>query len=249
MGDELANKNLELEERVQERTARLRDTIGELEHFSYTITHDMRAPLRAMQAFGQILREEYSSILDGAGRDYLRRIVDSASRMDSLITDALNYSKVVQDELPLEPINPGALLQGIVDSYPQFQPPRAEIEIAGEFPAVTGNKAGLTQCFSNLLDNAVKFVEPGKEPRVRVWAEPLENVIRLWFEDNGIGIDPEQQQRVFVMFQRLSKQYEGTGIGLALVRKVVERMKGRVGFESEPGTGSRFWVELQKAKA
>ncbi|MGN6644535.1 MAG: PAS domain-containing sensor histidine kinase, partial [Verrucomicrobiota bacterium] len=247
MRDELANKNVELEQRVQERTGKLRDTIGELEHFSYTITHDMRAPLRAMQAFGQILREEYNSHLDEAGRDYLRRIVDSASRMDSLITDALNYSKVVQGELPLTPIDPGALLRGIIDSYPQFQPPQAEIHLETGFPLVIGNKAGLTQCFSNLLGNAVKFVEPGQLPQVRVWPEARGPQVRLWFEDNGIGIDPEQQNRVFVMFQRLSKDYEGTGIGLALVRKVVERMKGKVGFESEPGKGSRFWVELQKA--
>lgn len=248
MRDELANKNLELEQRVQERTAKLRDTIGELEHFSYTITHDMRAPLRALQAFGQILREEYDSQLDNAGRDYLHRIVDSASRMDSLITDALNYSKVVQEEFTLESVDVDALLRGMIDSYPQFQPPQAEIRIEGILPLVKGNKAGLTQCFSNLLGNAVKFVEAGKSPIVRIWAVSRdEMMVRLWVEDNGIGIDPEQQQRVFVMFQRLSKQYEGTGIGLALVRKVVERMKGKVGFESEPGQGSRFWVEFHRA--
>jgi PAS domain S-box-containing protein len=244
--DELAQKNLELEHRVEERTAKLRDTIGELEHFSYTITHDMRAPLRAMQAFGQILRDEYNSRLDEAGRDYLRRIVDAASRMDNLITDALNYSKVVRDEIPLEPIDPGALVRGIIESYPQFLPPQAGVELEGDFPFVLANKAGLTQCISNLLGNAVKFVEPGKLPNVRVWAEPRGDVARIWFEDNGIGIDPRQQQRVFVMFQRLNKQYEGTGVGLALVRKVVERMKGKVGFESEPGKGSRFWLELEK---
>jgi PAS domain S-box-containing protein len=233
-----------LEQTVQERTARLRDTIAELEHFSYTITHDMRAPLRAMQAFGQILREEYDSRFDQMGRDYLRRITEAAGRMDNLILDALDYSKAVRTELTLEPIDPGPLLQGIVESYPHFQPPRAEIELTENFPLVLANEAGLIQCFSNLLGNAVKFVEPGKVPRVRVWAEQREKVVRLWIEDNGIGISPGQQERVFVMFQRLSKRHEGTGIGLTLVRKVVERMQGKVGFESEPGNGSRFWIEL-----
>jgi PAS domain S-box-containing protein len=245
--EDLARLNAELEERVQERTSKLRETIAELEHFSYTITHDMRAPLRALQAFGEILREEYTENLDDTGRDYLRRIVASANRMDSLITDALNYSQVVRTELPLEPVDPGELLKGIIESYPQFQPPRVEVEILGNFPLVLGNQAGLTQCASNLLGNAVKFVQPGKLPHVRIWAEERGDKVRLWFEDNGIGIPPEQQQRVFVMFQRLSKNYEGTGVGLALVRKVVERMRGNVGVESAPGQGSRFWVELGKA--
>jgi signal transduction histidine kinase len=111
---------------------------------------------------------------------------------------------------------------------------------------VLGNKAGLTQCFSNLLDNAVKFVPAGKTPRVRVWAEERDEVVRLWVEDNGVGIPREQAERVFGMFQQLDRNYPGTGIGLALVRKVAQRMQGQVGVESEPGNGSRFWLELRK---
>lgn len=233
-----------LEQTVTERTARLRDTVAELEHFSYTITHDMRAPLRAMQAFGHILREEYYSRLDEMGADYLRRIIDAAQRMDSLITDSLNYAKAVQTELTLEPIDPGALLRGIVESYPQFHFLVAEIQLEETFAPVLANPAGLTQCISNLLGNAVKFVEPGKVPRVRVWSEVRGEMVRLWFEDNGIGIQPEHQERVFVMFQRLSKNFEGTGVGLALVKKVVEKMRGKVGLDSRPGEGSRFWLDL-----
>jgi PAS domain S-box-containing protein len=235
-----------LEKMVAERTERLRETIAELEHFSYTITHDMRAPLRAMQAFGQILREEYYSRLDELGADYLRRIIESSQRMDSLITDSLNYAKTVQTELALEPIDPGKLLRGMVESYPQFQPPRAEIELSESFPLVLANQAGLTQCFSNLLTNAVKFVKPGRAPHVRVWAEQKDDMVRLWFQDNGIGIPPDQQERLFVLFRRLSKEYEGTGVGLALVRKVIEKMRGKVGLESNPGQGSLFWVDLER---
>jgi len=236
-----------LEQTVAERTAELRDTVDELEHFSYTITHDMRAPLRAMQLFGQILKEEYGARLDDTGRDYLRRITEAAARMDTLVLDALDYSKAVRTQLPLEPIDAGAIIKSIVESYPQFQPPHADIRIVGEFPLVQANAAGLIQCFSNLLGNAVKFVEAGTLPQVKVWAEERENQVRFWIEDNGIGIALEQQQRVFVMFQRLSKKYQGTGVGLALVRKVTERMQGKVGFESEPSQGSRFWLDFRCA--
>jgi PAS domain S-box-containing protein len=246
--DEVRRHAAQLEQTVAERTETLRQTVAELEHFSYTIVHDMRAPLRAMQSFGEILREEYHSCLDEKGADYLRRIIESANRMDSLITDSLDYSKAVQTELTLEPLDPGRLLRGMVESYPQFQPPRAEVELSPYFPLVLANMAGLTQCFSNLLGNAIKFVKPGKVPRVRVWAEEYGDRVRLWVQDNGIGIPSDQQERVFVMFQRLSKQYEGTGMGLALVRKVVEKMRGKVGLDSNPGQGTSFWVELERVQ-
>jgi len=109
-----------------------------------------------------------------------------------------------------------------------------------------GSEALLTQCFANLLGNAVKFVAPGVQPRARLYVEPAGDYTRIWIEDNGIGIPPHAQERLFKMFQRLTPDYEGTGIGLAIVRKVVQRMGGRVGVESEPGNGSRFWVELKK---
>lgn len=247
--DELARANADLERKVDDRTARLRDSVAELEHFSYTITHDMRAPLRAMQAFGQILHEDYAACLDAAGRDYLRRIIGAAERMDQLITDSLNYAKAVQVELALEPVDTHALIQGIVDSYPQFQPPRTEIEIPPGLPLVLANPAGLTQCVSNLLGNAVKFVAPGKTPRVRVWAERRGAHVRLCFQDNGIGVPPEHRERIFEMFQRLGKDYEGTGVGLALVRKVATKMRGSVGLESRVGEGSCFWLELPAVPA
>jgi PAS domain S-box-containing protein len=235
------------EKALRESNEKLRELVGELEHFSYTITHDMRAPLRAMQGFGDILMDECGECLHGERRDFIRRIVESAARMDSLITDALDYSKIVRQELELTPVNATALLRGMVGSYPQFQPPKAEVRVEGYIPLLLANKAGLTQCFSNLLGNAVKFAHPDRPPKVRVWAEPREDSVRLWFEDNGIGIAKEHHHRIFLMFQRLSRSYEGTGIGLALVRKTVERMKGRVGLESEPGQGSRFWIELKRA--
>ncbi|MBA4138237.1 MAG: hypothetical protein C0518_13055 [Opitutus sp.] len=225
----------------------MQEIVHDLEHFSYTITHDLRAPLRAMHGFAAMLDEDCRDQLSAESRDYIRRITTAAARMDRLITDALSYSGTVRQEFAMEPTDAGKLLRGMIDSYPVFQPPAAHIEIEGELPLVLGNEAALTQCFSNLLGNAVKFVAPGTVPRVRVRAERRGEFVRLWFDDNGIGIPPGMQARLFAMFQRLNKSYEGTGIGLALVKKVTERMGGQVGVESEPGCGSRFWLELKAA--
>lgn len=281
--DDLAQANASLERKIQERTAKLREAMAELEHFSYTITHDMRAPLRAIQGFSLILSEQGSDSEERLRQDYLQRICNAANRMDKLITDALDYSRVVREEFKLAPIDINALLRGILDSYPQFQPPEAEVQVDGPLPTVLGNEAGLTQCISNLLNNAVKFVKPGQQPKVRIWAEkrklaagegrpfaggeePSEqapllgqaapgssftpqtgsgSVVRIWIEDNGIGIPREYQDKIWGMFQKLHRDYEGTGIGLALVRKVLQRLGGAIGVESESGQGSRFWIELQ----
>ncbi len=244
--EELSHSNNRLEGLVRIRTAKLHELVNELEHFSYTITHDMRAPLRAMQGFAEILSEDEGTPEER--RRYLGRIVTAAGRMDRLITDALSYSQAVQQELELVEVDPLPLLQGMLDSYPEFQSARAQIEIEPSLPRVKANQAGLTQCFSNLLTNAVKFVGEGRKPKVRVRGERREGMARIWIEDNGIGIEPEILPKIFGMFQRATRDYEGTGIGLALVRKVAERMGGRVGVESEPGKGSRFWLEFRAAE-
>ena len=240
----LTRSKQELERLVSERTAKLQELVGELEHFSYSITHDMRAPLRAMKGFAEVVNE-LSTGAQPELRQFVRRIMTAADRMDSLIRDALSYSRAVRQELPLEPVDPGALLRGMLDSYPELQPSKARIELRGELPMVMGNEAGLTQCFSNLLGNAVKFVRPGQMPEVRIWSEPRDGWLRIWVEDNGIGISKLMLPRIFEMFSRGHNTYEGTGIGLALVRKVVQRMGGRLGVESEEGKGSRFWLELK----
>ncbi len=241
---ELEQLNIRLEQEVDARTARLNETIQELESFSYSITHDLRAPLRTMQSFCDVLIEEADPYLTPECKDYLKRIANASRRMDSLIRDVLAYSRVLRTDLELRPINLQALIEAIVESYPNLQPDRVQLSIEGEFCPVLGNEAALTQCVSNLLNNAVKFVAPGVFPRVRIVGEKRENRLRIWFEDNGIGIDPAYQDRIFTLFQRISKNYEGTGLGLSIVRKAAERMGGTVGVQSEPGQGSRFWVEL-----
>ncbi|MFN7144294.1 MAG: sensor histidine kinase, partial [Myxococcota bacterium] len=233
---------------VEARTAALRETIGELEAFSYSVSHDMRAPLRAMQSFSRILAEECSEQLDPTGKEYIRRIAAGAERLDGLIQDVLTYSRVARTDLPLEPLDLGALLRDIIETYPSFQPPNARVELLGSFPAVEAIPAVLTQCISNLLGNAVKFVEAGVTPRVRVWAEDRpDGGLRLHFKDNGLGIEAESHEAIFGIFQRVSKNYEGTGIGLAIVKKGAERLGGNVGLVSVPGQGSTFWLDLRKA--
>jgi PAS domain S-box-containing protein len=266
---QISRHAVDLEEVVTERTAQLRETVGELEGFSYSVSHDMRAPLRAMQSYAHYLMDEYSSKLDAQGVNYLSQIMRSAVRLDSLIRDVLSYTKIVHARLPLEQVDLDRLVRDIVETYPNGQPIKPQIQIVSPLPAVMGSPALLTQCISNLLSNAAKFVPAGTGPRLRIWAEVREGVergaaepegtppgseaadvptVRIWFEDNGVGIAPENHQRIFRMFERIypTEEYEGTGIGLSIVRKAVERMAGRVGFESALGKGSSFWIELKK---
>jgi signal transduction histidine kinase len=275
--DQLARANADLEQRVQQRTAKLRETIEELEGFSYSITHDMRAPLRAMQTFATLAEEECAGCTRPQTHDYFRRIRTASHRLDQLIQDSLDYSKVVREELPLVSVDAAKLLRGIIETYPNLQPTVAEIKLEFDGLLLLGNESALTQVFSNLLGNAVKFVAPGVKPQIRIWTQqkttftdkwidvpegsPHQStnpaihssssarLVRIWFEDNGIGIPRPAHEKIFGMFQRMHREseYPGTGIGLALVRKAIERMGGQVGLESEPGQGSRFWIDLPEA--
>jgi PAS domain S-box-containing protein len=234
------------EEALRASNAKLREMVAELEHFSYSIGHDMRAPLRAMKSFAALLEDNETMAGQPENRDLLRRISAAASRLDSLIQGSLDYARVIKRDVSAEQVNLDRLLRDLVESYPNLLPSHAEIELEPNLPVVLGNEAGLTQVFSNLLGNAVKFVKPGVRPRIRVWSEVRDQHARVWVEDNGIGIEPDAQARIFELFQRAHRAYEGTGIGLAVVRKIVTQMGGSAGVESEPGKGSRFWVELRK---
>lgn len=240
-----------LERIVQERTAALRDTVQQLETFSYSIVHDMRAPLRSMRSFAGILAEEYSASLDPQGRDYLSRIVSSASRLDALITDVLSYSRVSMNEAELSMVELDALVPDVIEHYPQFEKAVGKITIQRPLARVLGNPALLTQVVSNLVGNALKFMPSGREPRVNIRTHTVGNKVRLCIEDNGIGIAPEHQRKIFGLFERLHgpHEYAGTGVGLAIVSKAVERMGGTVTVTSEPGSGSTFEVELGRPPA
>lgn len=238
-----------LEKRVMERTAKLEETVSELEAFSYSVSHDLRAPLRAMQGYSHFLMEDYGEQLDATGKGYLNRIINSGNRLDRLVQDILTYSRYAREEMEIRPINLEKLVHEIVEQFPALQPPEADIEIETPLSEVMGHDGSMTQCVSNLLSNAVKFVPSGKTPRVKVWTDTIGPEVRVWFHDNGIGIDEAHQNRIFKMFERAphASPYDGTGIGLAIVHKAVERMGGKVGVESAPGRGSKFWIQLPKA--
>lgn len=238
----------ELEERVNERTAKLRETIADLEAFSYSVSHDLRSPLRAMQGYADALMEEESAALSEQGKEYLSRIHRASGRLDVLVQDVLAYSKVSKGEIRLQAIPLESLLDDILRSYPELTE-KSTITIERPLPAVIAHEAYLTQCLSNILGNAIKFVAPEVHPTVRVWAESLGEQVRINIQDNGIGIAPEHHHQIFQLFGRVNsaKLFSGTGIGLAIVKKAVEKMGGAVGMDSELNRGSRFWLTLKKA--
>ncbi|HYG24139.1 MAG TPA: ATP-binding protein [Verrucomicrobiae bacterium] len=248
MEDELRAAQEHLEEVVAVRTAKLQESIAEHEAFSYSLSHDMRAPLRAMSSFSQILLAQYGDAVGPAGRDYMNRIKAAAERLDHLIQDVLTYSRVIRQAVTLQAVDLQRVIQQTIQERPELQPAASNIHIEEPLLPVMGHEASLTQCVSNLLTNAVKFVPRGTKPDVRVWTEPINNEVRLWIQDNGIGIDEKFHDHIFGIFHRLhtEQEYEGTGIGLAIVRKAVERMGGTFGVESRPGEGSRFWLQLTR---
>jgi PAS domain S-box-containing protein len=244
---ELQNRADELEAKVAERTASLQESLGVLESFSYSIVHDMRAPLRSMQGYARILTEEHPAELGPEARVYLERIYASANRMDQLIQDVLSFSKISREEVTLRPVDADALLREILETYPDLLAGRNHIRIEGKLPVVIGNEAALTQCFSNLLSNALKFVRPGEPPEVCVRSGPVGERVRIYFDDRGPGIASHLHERIFELFQRASGSTDGTGIGLSIVKKSMERMGGKVGLESAPGEGSTFWLDFAPA--
>lgn len=241
------NETLEL--RVQERTVALEEANRELEAFGYSVSHDLRAPLRAVQGFGQVIEEDFDEALPSQAKDYLHRMMDAAERMDQLITDLLAYSRLSRadiqcEAIPLKDAVRAAEAQVQVD----LRRAAAVVEVENDLPTVCAHRGTLTQMVANLLTNAAKFVTAGTVPHIRVYAEKVPpDRIRLWVQDNGIGIAPAHQEKIFQVFERLHgvESYPGTGIGLAIVRKGAERMNGFAGVESgKDFTGSRFFLEL-----
>ncbi len=239
-----------LEALVDERTASLRQAIAQMEEFSYSVSHDLRSPVRAMRGYAEAVLQDYGDQLSGDARELLGRIQRSGMRMDRLIQDLLTYSRISRREIRLEPVSLQRLIDEVVQQYPEMNAQRATIEVVAPLPDVLAHEPSLTQVVSNLLSNAVKFVPPGVRPRVLIGGRRRDGMVRVWFDDNGIGVKPEYQGRLFGMFERIhpGAHYEGTGIGLAIVRKAIERMNGHVGMESDGASGSRFWIELPAAE-
>jgi PAS domain S-box-containing protein len=240
-----------LKDELEQRVLELTDINQELESFTYSIAHDLRAPLRAMQGFSKALVDDYGHQMEATGRDYAKRVIAASENMDELIQDLLNYSRLGRAELQLEPVDLGIISDEMLDYLSsELQEKKAEVTIEKPLPKVLAHRATLLQILTNLLSNATKFVAPQTVPKITVWAEKKGPCVRVSMQDNGIGIAPEHHSRIFRVFERLhtKEAYPGTGIGLAIVRKGIERMNGRVGVESKPAEGSRFWIELPAAE-
>ena len=234
----------------EERRVKLVAANQELEAFASTISHDLRAPLRTMQGMAQALKEDQGSQITEQTRFYTDRIMHASERMDHLIRDLLEYSRINLAEFELKRVDLKAAMAEVAATVVgPAQEGNAKVEYAGVFPAVRANEALLGQVMSNLLMNGMKFVAPGVTPEVKVTGELRGGRVRVSVEDNGIGIAPEYHERIFRMFERLhtASEYPGTGVGLAIVQRAVARMGGTLGLESTAGKGSTFWVELPAA--
>lgn len=234
----------------EDRRVKLASANRELEAFASTISHDLRAPVRTMQGMAVALKQDFGPQMTAEAHGYADRIIDASLRMDDLIQDLLDYSRINLGECELKPVD----LQPVVEEAMEFlaasiKERNAAVEVAGEFRPVLASRTLALQAIVNLLTNAIKFTAPGTSPRVTVSGQIMAGQLRLSVTDNGIGIAREYHERIFKMFERLHtvREYPGTGVGLPIVNRAVERMNGSMGLESEPGKGSNFWIMLPLA--
>ena len=241
--------NAELETRIEQRTAALKAKSRELESFAYSVAHDLKAPLRGIDGYSRILLEDYSKSLASDGRTFLQTIRDSTNEMNQLIDDLLAYSRLERRELNPGRIELAPIINSLVEEKKRetaTRPINFVVKVNGA--TAMADASGLAQSLRNYLDNAIKFTCNVAEPRIEVGSKESAESCLLWVRDNGIGFDMQHHDRIFDIFQRLNvaDDYPGTGIGLAIVRKAMERMGGRAWAKSEPGHGATFYLEIPK---
>ena len=242
--------NRDLEAKVSRRTAELQEALRDLDDYASSVAHDLKAPLRAIQAFTEALAEDCGDRLNDQGKEYVGRICGACARLDNFISDLLAYSRVCRREVHLEPVSLAKLMEDVARQLEgEIVKRGGHLQREATTEMVIGNPTLLSQALTNLISNAAKFVASETGPDILLRVERRGDQVRLWVEDHGIGISPEYLETIFKPFERLHSMdtYPGTGLGLAIVRKGVERMKGRTGAESTLGEGSRFWIELPSA--
>jgi PAS domain S-box-containing protein len=235
----------QVEQQLRETAADLARSNAELEQFAYVASHDLQEPLRMVASYTQLLARRYAGKLDSDADEFIGFAVDGAKRMQDLINDLLAYSRVGTRPLQVQDVDSQELVDGVVaDLAAAVSDAEATIVYAG-LPVVRGDQTQLRQLFQNLITNAIKF-RGARSPEVRITAEPHGNDWQFGVHDNGIGIEPQYLERIFVLFQRLHTraEYPGTGIGLAICKKIVERHDGRIWVDSEPGEGTTFRFTL-----
>jgi len=243
----IRDANVGLEQRVARRTAELEAVNRELESFAYTVSHDLRAPLRGIDGFARLLLDDYGERLDETGRAQVHRIRGATQRMGRLIDDLLAFSRLGRRGVRRLSVNVRRVVRQLVDELQAAEPAPRELHFElGELPDCRADPTLLRQVFANLLGNAVKFTRQCPAARIEIDSR-LDGGERVWFvRDNGVGFDPAYADKVFGVFQRLHRmeEYEGTGVGLAIVHRIVELHGGRIWTESEPGAGAMFSFTL-----
>lgn len=252
--EEMRQLNLVLEKKVTERTVQLAAKSLELENFCHSVSHDLKSPLRGIEGYTRLLLTEYRDKLDAEGRDFLQHIESGTIWMDKLIDDLLAYSKLERRTLKMVPVN----LRGLIErELARCRGEDRKTLVTVDMDAglddlkAESDPSGLAVAFRNLLENAFKFTATIAEPRIEIRARILEGRCLLSVSDNGVGFDPRHSEKIFEIFQRLHRtdDYPGTGIGLAMVRKAMDRLGGRVWAESLAGRGATFFLEIPLASA
>jgi light-regulated signal transduction histidine kinase (bacteriophytochrome) len=242
----LAQAAAELEQRVEERTAALEAANHELEAFSYSVSHDLRAPLRAIQGFARILRDEYASHLPDQAQHYLHLVQGSAQHMGQLIEDLLAFARLSRQPLTTQPVAPADLVRHVLNDLRALQGERRIDFRMGALPRCQADPALLTQVFVNLLANAIKFTSRREVAVIEVgWREEQGEPV-YFVKDNGVGFDMAYGDKLFGVFQRLhrTEEYEGTGVGLAIVQRIIHRHGGRIWAEAAVDQGATFYFTL-----
>jgi len=239
----------DLERQVSDRTAELKQSLEELETFSSGLSHDLKTPLRAIAGCTQMLQEDFANQLPPEAGDLLDRISQTCGRLGRFVDNVLSYARLRNEVIALERVELSLLIVRVIAEYPHANQANAEVTVEEPLLPVEAHEGLVTQAISNLVSNGVKYVAPNVRPKLRIWTEARGEAVRLWVEDNGIGIAKADQEKVFELFTRLPEtaSYAGTGVGLAVVKQAVRRMGGTVGVESAKGQGSRFWLELKAA--
>jgi signal transduction histidine kinase len=238
----LLQKRRQAEEALAQQAQQLARSNAELQHFAYVASHDLQEPLRMVKSYLQLIERRYAGQLDEDADEFIAFAVDGAERMQTLINDLLQYSRVATRGKPFAPTNCAIVLDhALANLKVAIEEGRATVT-HGDLPTVIADETQLTQLFQNLIGNGIKFHKPDAPSKVHVSAECGDDEWAFSVQDNGIGIDPKHFERIFLLFQRLHsrEEYKGTGIGLAVCKRIVERHGGRIWVESEPGQGSTF---------
>jgi signal transduction histidine kinase len=239
--------NAELEERVRERTAKLETANKELETFNYSVAHDLKAPLRGIEGYSRLLLEDYADRLDDSGREYLGHVRSGTLRLNQLINDLLAYARLEHQGMHAGPVELKPLIEALLAEHAEEIRRRGvAVRVALPFASANADREGLAMALRNLLENALKFTRDAPKPMIEIGGRDEAGARLLWVRDNGPGFDMQYHDRIFAVFQRLHRQedYPGTGVGLAIVKKAMERMGGRAWAESEPGKGATFYLEI-----